>query len=311
MPLPGSTEAARTMSSANRVPPIAGSLRRALPGLFPALPRARSAQPRAWGASTSACCCWPICCVGSRIWSVWYTQHRAAAQPHGALATRAPGTSSPSSSAPPGPQEVAVLFVAVRAGVLLLPHRVPDPSVSRPQPDLHRQPARSGHLPGKRRRRGPQHPVRLDPVSADGRALLGGRPAGQPARAARADGRRAGPARRPAAARRGRWCRSRCWPSSCRSASSTTSTSSTRSGVTWREGSAVHYALHQDRLVTWLGWSIRPHLTPVALAGDDLRLGGAGGAGAHPGPQPLRLADLAAAGGRAASPGCTWASPPC
>ncbi len=36
-----------------------------------------------------------------------------------------------------------------------------------------------------------------------------------------------------------------------------------KSGLTWREGSAVHYALHQDRLVTWLGWKLRPHLTPV------------------------------------------------
>jgi hypothetical protein len=35
-----------------------------------------------------------------------------------------------------------------------------------------------------------------------------------------------------------------------------------KSGVTWREGSAVHYALHQDRLVTWLGWKLRLHLTP-------------------------------------------------
>jgi hypothetical protein len=36
-----------------------------------------------------------------------------------------------------------------------------------------------------------------------------------------------------------------------------------KSGVTWREGSAVHYALHQDRLVTWLGWKLREQLTPV------------------------------------------------
>ncbi len=36
-----------------------------------------------------------------------------------------------------------------------------------------------------------------------------------------------------------------------------------KGGETWSEGSAVHYALHQDRLVTWLGWKIRPHLTPT------------------------------------------------
>jgi predicted DCC family thiol-disulfide oxidoreductase YuxK len=36
-----------------------------------------------------------------------------------------------------------------------------------------------------------------------------------------------------------------------------------KSGSTWREGSAVHYALHQDRLVTWLGWQLRAHLTPA------------------------------------------------
>ena len=34
-----------------------------------------------------------------------------------------------------------------------------------------------------------------------------------------------------------------------------------KGGPTWRDGSAVHYALHQDRLVTWLGWKLRPHLT--------------------------------------------------
>ena len=34
-----------------------------------------------------------------------------------------------------------------------------------------------------------------------------------------------------------------------------------KGGHTWREGTAVHYALHQDRLVSWLGWKIRPHLT--------------------------------------------------
>ena len=36
-----------------------------------------------------------------------------------------------------------------------------------------------------------------------------------------------------------------------------------KSGVTWRDGSAVHYALHQDRLVTWLGWRLREQLTPA------------------------------------------------
>jgi hypothetical protein len=36
-----------------------------------------------------------------------------------------------------------------------------------------------------------------------------------------------------------------------------------KSGITWRDGSAVHYALHQDRLVTWLGWKLRGHLTPT------------------------------------------------
>ena len=34
-----------------------------------------------------------------------------------------------------------------------------------------------------------------------------------------------------------------------------------KGGHTWRDGTAVHYALHQDRLVSWLGWKIRPHLT--------------------------------------------------
>jgi hypothetical protein len=34
-----------------------------------------------------------------------------------------------------------------------------------------------------------------------------------------------------------------------------------KTGATWREGTAVHYALHQDRIVSWLGWQLRPHLT--------------------------------------------------
>src|SRR5262249_54573771 len=31
-----------------------------------------------------------------------------------------------------------------------------------------------------------------------------------------------------------------------------------KDGDTWRDGSAVHYVLHQDRIVTWLGWKLRP-----------------------------------------------------
>ena len=34
-----------------------------------------------------------------------------------------------------------------------------------------------------------------------------------------------------------------------------------KDGPTWREGTAVHYVLHQDRIVTWLGWQLRPHMT--------------------------------------------------
>ena len=34
-----------------------------------------------------------------------------------------------------------------------------------------------------------------------------------------------------------------------------------KGGLNWRDGTAVHYALHQDRLVSWLGWKLRPHLT--------------------------------------------------
>jgi hypothetical protein len=34
-----------------------------------------------------------------------------------------------------------------------------------------------------------------------------------------------------------------------------------KSGPTWHEGTAVHYALQQDRIVTWLGWKLRPHMT--------------------------------------------------
>jgi hypothetical protein len=38
-----------------------------------------------------------------------------------------------------------------------------------------------------------------------------------------------------------------------------------KNGVAWRDGSAVHYALHQDKLVTWLGVWMREHLPGPAL----------------------------------------------
>jgi len=34
-----------------------------------------------------------------------------------------------------------------------------------------------------------------------------------------------------------------------------------KNGRTWHEGSAVHYVLHQDRIVTWLGWQLRQHMS--------------------------------------------------
>lgn len=37
-----------------------------------------------------------------------------------------------------------------------------------------------------------------------------------------------------------------------------------KDGVTWRSGTAVHYVLHQDRIVTHLGLWVRSHLTPGA-----------------------------------------------
>jgi Vitamin K-dependent gamma-carboxylase len=38
-----------------------------------------------------------------------------------------------------------------------------------------------------------------------------------------------------------------------------------KSGTAWRDGSAVHYALHQDKLVTWAGVWMREHLPVVAI----------------------------------------------
>jgi hypothetical protein len=35
-----------------------------------------------------------------------------------------------------------------------------------------------------------------------------------------------------------------------------------KNGVTWRDGSAVHYVLHQDTIVTWLGVWLRGWITP-------------------------------------------------
>jgi hypothetical protein len=34
-----------------------------------------------------------------------------------------------------------------------------------------------------------------------------------------------------------------------------------KTGDTWRDGTAVHYVLHQDRIVSWLGWKLRPFMT--------------------------------------------------
>lgn len=36
-----------------------------------------------------------------------------------------------------------------------------------------------------------------------------------------------------------------------------------KTGETWRDGSAFHYVLHQDRIVTWLGWRLRSAVTPT------------------------------------------------
>ena len=38
-----------------------------------------------------------------------------------------------------------------------------------------------------------------------------------------------------------------------------------KSGAAWRDGSAVHYALHQDKLVTWFGVWMREHLPVSAV----------------------------------------------
>ncbi|HWZ88945.1 MAG TPA: hypothetical protein VNW92_08845 [Polyangiaceae bacterium] len=40
---------------------------------------------------------------------------------------------------------------------------------------------------------------------------------------------------------------------------------SSKSGVAWRDGTAVHYALHQDKMVTWLGVWMREHLSIAEL----------------------------------------------
>ena len=40
---------------------------------------------------------------------------------------------------------------------------------------------------------------------------------------------------------------------------------SSKVGLAWRDGSAVHYALHQDKLVTWLGVWMREHLSVSTL----------------------------------------------
>ena len=39
-----------------------------------------------------------------------------------------------------------------------------------------------------------------------------------------------------------------------------------RSGAAWRDGTALHFLLHQDRAMTWLGLWAREHLSPSLLA---------------------------------------------
>lgn len=39
-----------------------------------------------------------------------------------------------------------------------------------------------------------------------------------------------------------------------------------KGGQTWADGTAVHYALQTDRFITWLGWKLRPHLSPPISA---------------------------------------------
>jgi hypothetical protein len=40
-----------------------------------------------------------------------------------------------------------------------------------------------------------------------------------------------------------------------------------KNGVAWRDGTAVYYALHQDKLVTWVGVWMREHLSASVLRG--------------------------------------------
>ncbi|RYZ09836.1 MAG: hypothetical protein EOO73_02850 [Myxococcales bacterium] len=40
-----------------------------------------------------------------------------------------------------------------------------------------------------------------------------------------------------------------------------------KNGSAWKDGTAVHFALHQDKLVTWAGVWMREHLPPLALRG--------------------------------------------
>ncbi len=36
-----------------------------------------------------------------------------------------------------------------------------------------------------------------------------------------------------------------------------------KGGLTWREGTSIHYVFHQDRVVTWLAWAIREHVPAI------------------------------------------------
>ena len=139
----------------------------------------------------------------------------------------------------------------------------------------------------------------LDHVPAHRAPLFGRRRARQPARAPGRDARRARGrvCRRPTIAQPPRSPCSRCCSSS---RSFIGSTSFTRRGPTWRQGTAVHYVLRQERIITGFGLWFREHvpyvftklLTMGTLVIEARR--------AVPDPDARVLAMDAPAGGRAA-----------
>ena len=212
---------------------------------------------------------------------------------------------------PPMPRIVLVLLHVVAAGgvgdlvrdllrlLLLLPDRLADAVLPRAVVRDDDQPAQPDPVRRELGRRGDRRADGVDVLPAARAAVLRRRGAGQPARARRRDAGRAG---------RRRAARPTTRPRASLAVLGLLLQIAIiywfnfvhKTGQTWHDGTAVHYVLHQERIVTWLGLrsasTFRTAVTKLLTHGTLVDRGG----GAVPDPDADVLALDAAAGDRAA-----------